>query len=98
MARSAALSPVDAFIRNCTYLDGQQKTELYALKSQQMASGNLAGQHLAAFDKQQHAAFLNQMLYLDTKFFMTPLNSTYNDQSSIASVCDVRVPNLYQYV
>src|SRR6266446_6193043 len=76
MARSAALSPVEAFIRNGTYLDGQQKTELYVLKSQQMASGNPAGQHLAAFDKVRHADFLNQMLYLDTKIFMTTLNLT----------------------
>src|SRR5450755_3317715 len=51
MARSAALSPAEAFIRNCTYLDAQQKTDLYALKSQQATSGNPAGQHLAAFDK-----------------------------------------------
>jgi asparagine synthase (glutamine-hydrolysing) len=93
MARSAALSPVDAFIRNCTYLDGQQKTELYALKSQQ-ASRNPAGQHLAAFDKVRHADFLNQMLYLDTKIFMTTLNLTYNDKMSMASSVEVRVPFL----
>jgi asparagine synthase (glutamine-hydrolysing) len=94
MARSAALSPVDAFIRNCTYLDAQQKTELYALKSQQLASGNPAGQHLAAFDKVRHADFLNQMLYLDTKIFMTTLNLTYNDKMSMASSVEVRVPFL----
>jgi asparagine synthase (glutamine-hydrolysing) len=94
MARSAALSPVDAFIRNCTYLDGQQKTELYALNSQQMVSGNPASQHLAAFDKVRHADFLNQMLYLDTKIFMTTLNLTYNDKMSMASSVEVRVPFL----
>jgi asparagine synthase (glutamine-hydrolysing) len=93
MARSAALSSVDAFIRNCTYLDGRQKTELYALKSQ-LASGNPAGQHLAAFDKVRHADFLNQMLYLDTKIFMTTLNLTYNDKMSMASSVEVRVPFL----
>jgi asparagine synthase (glutamine-hydrolysing) len=94
MARSAALSPVDAFIRNCTYLDAQQKTELYALKSQQLASGNPAAQHLAAFDKVRDAEFLNQMLYLDTKIFMTTLNLTYNDKMSMASSVEVRVPFL----
>src|ERR1700691_1871015 len=31
MARSAALSPVEAFIRNCTYLDAEQRANLYAL-------------------------------------------------------------------
>ncbi|TLY30713.1 MAG: asparagine synthase, partial [Ignavibacteria bacterium] len=94
MARSAALSPVDAFIRNCTYLDAREKTELYALKSQQMVSGNPASQHLAAFDKVRHADFLNQMLYLDTKIFMTTLNLTYNDKMSMASSVEVRVPFL----
>jgi asparagine synthase (glutamine-hydrolysing) len=94
MARSAALSPVEAFIRNCTYLDAQQKTELYALKSRQPASGNPAGRHLAAFDKVRHADFLNQMLYLDTKIFMTTLNLTYNDKMSMASSVEVRVPFL----
>src|SRR6266446_5019824 len=93
MARSAALSPVEAFIRNCTYLDGQQKTELYALKSQ-LATGNPAGQHLAAFDRVRQADFLNQMLYLDTKIFMTTLNLTYNDKMSMASSVEVRVPFL----
>ncbi|MGD0792916.1 MAG: asparagine synthase (glutamine-hydrolyzing) [Terriglobales bacterium] len=94
MARSAALSPREAFIRNCTYLDAQQRTDLYALKSQQPASGNSAGQHLAAFDKVRHADFLNQMLYLDTKIFMPTLNLTYNDKMSMASSVEVRVPFL----
>jgi asparagine synthase (glutamine-hydrolysing) len=93
MARSAAFSPAEAFIRNCTYLDAQQKTDLFALESQQ-ASGNPASQHLAAFDKVQHADFLNQMLYLDTKIFMTSLNLTYNDKMSMASSVEVRVPFL----
>jgi asparagine synthase (glutamine-hydrolysing) len=94
MARSAALSPPEAFIRNCTYLDAQQRIDLYALKSQQAASGNSAGQHLAAFDKVRHADFLNQMLYLDTKIFMATLNLTYNDKMSMASSVEVRVPFL----
>src|ERR1700687_3419560 len=94
MARSAALSPVEAFIRNCTYLDARQKAELYALKSRQLASGNSASQHLAAFDKVRHADFLNQMLYLDTKIFMATLNLTYNDKMSMASSVEVRVPFL----
>jgi len=100
MARSAALSPAEAFIRNCTYLDSQQKTGLYALKSQQFAGGspNADDQHLAAFDKVRHADFLNQMLYLDTKIFMTTLNLTYNDKMSMASSVEVRVPFLDRHL
>jgi asparagine synthase (glutamine-hydrolysing) len=94
MVRSAALSPAEAFIRNCTYLDAQHRTNLYAPESQPLAMGNPAGQHLAAFDKVRHADFLNQMLYLDTKIFMPTLNLTYNDKMSMASSVEVRVPFL----
>src|ERR1700722_4689369 len=94
MARSAALSPADAFIRNCTYFDAEQKKDLYTPKSRQLASGSSASQHHAAFGKVQHANFLNQMLYLDTKIFMTSLNLTYNDKMSMASSVEVRVPFL----
>ncbi|MGA9495603.1 MAG: asparagine synthase (glutamine-hydrolyzing) [Terriglobales bacterium] len=95
MARSAALSPAQAFIRNCTYFDAQQKTDLYVRESQP-ANGNPRSddRHRAAFDKVQHANFLNQMLYLDTKIFMTTLNLTYNDKMSMASSVEVRVPFL----
>jgi asparagine synthase (glutamine-hydrolysing) len=100
MARSAALSPTEAFIRNCMYLDAQQKTDLYAPKSQRSASGNpnAGDQHLAAFSKVRHADFLNQMLYLDTKIFMTSLNLTYNDKMSMASSVEVRVPFLDRHL
>jgi asparagine synthase (glutamine-hydrolysing) len=94
MARSAALSPVEAFIRNCTYLDGQQKAALYSRPSPHQSGSNSASQHLAAFGKVEHADFLNQMLYLDTKIFMTTLNLTYNDKMSMASSVEVRVPFL----
>jgi asparagine synthase (glutamine-hydrolysing) len=92
MARSAALSPAEAFIRNCTYFDAQQKTDLYAQPP--ATNGNPAKQHLAAFDTVKHSSFLNQMLYLDTKIFMASLNLTYNDKMSMASSVEVRVPFL----
>jgi len=91
MARSAALDPVEAFIRNGTYLDQQQRTELY---SDVTPSRDPAARHRAAFGRVSHADFLNQMLYLDTKIFMTTLNLTYNDKMSMASSVEVRVPFL----
>jgi asparagine synthase (glutamine-hydrolysing) len=94
MARSAALTPAEAFIRNCTYFDSQQRAALYASQSETGRSSNSAREHLAAFDKVRHADFLNQMLYLDTKIFMTTLNLTYNDKMSMASSVEVRVPFL----
>lgn len=102
MARSAALSPAEAFVRNCTYLDARQKNELYAAEfSSELSSAigdafafDPAARHLAAFDRVQHADFFNQMLYLDTKIFMPTLNLTYNDKMSMASSAEVRVPFL----
>ncbi|MFZ0686520.1 MAG: asparagine synthase (glutamine-hydrolyzing) [Terriglobales bacterium] len=94
MARSAGLSPAEAFIRNCTYLDAQQKAHLYERGALLFRAGGSSVPHLAAFDKVRHADFLNQMLYLDTKMFMTTLNLTYNDKMSMASSVEVRVPFL----
>lgn len=51
-------------------------------------------EHVAAFERVRHADFLHQMLYLDTKIFMTSLNLTYNDKMSMASSVEVRVPFL----
>jgi asparagine synthase (glutamine-hydrolysing) len=94
MARSAALNPSEAFIRNGTYLDAQQKSDLYAPAAQRRSNEKCVSQHQAAFDKVRHADFLNQMLYLDTKIFMPTLNLTYNDKMSMASSVEVRVPFL----
>src|SRR5882672_2318454 len=93
MARSAGLNPAEAFIRNGTYLDTQQRAALYSSEDEPVR-GNPAREHLAAFDRMKHADFLNQMLYLDTKIFMTTLNLTYNDKMSMASSVEVRVPFL----
>ena len=95
MARSASLLQEDRFIANCTYLDAQQKMALYAPEAQMQAhSFDPAIRHRAGFDSVRHAHFLNQMLYLDTKIFMTSLNLTYNDKMSMASSVEVRVPFL----
>jgi asparagine synthase (glutamine-hydrolysing) len=94
MARSAALSPSEAFIRNCTYLDLHQKSDLYSSELQSLAGVDASGRHQSTFARVGHADFLNQMLYLDSKIFMTTLNLTYNDKMSMASSVEVRVPFL----
>ncbi|HEX3352485.1 MAG TPA: asparagine synthase (glutamine-hydrolyzing) [Terriglobales bacterium] len=95
MARSAKLSSTDRFVMNSTYLDEQQKFALYspALWGDILGS-NPAVRHHAAFAEVHSADFLNQMLYLDTKIFMTSLNLNYNDKMSMASSVEVRVPFL----
>jgi asparagine synthase (glutamine-hydrolysing) len=94
MARSAALNPMDRFIANCTYLDDGQKSVLYTGDFAAEASSDASCQHRAAFERVHDADFLHQMLYLDTKIFMTSLNLTYNDKMSMASSVEVRVPFL----
>jgi asparagine synthase (glutamine-hydrolysing) len=95
MARSASLKPEDSFIRNCTYLDADQKMSLYTAQVQdQLRASDPAIRHCSSFDAVRDADFLNQMLYLDTKIFMVSLNLNYNDKMSMASSVEVRVPFL----
>ena len=94
MARSASLGPIDRFIANCTYLDDDQKSGIYSSEFSAASASDPAGQHRAAFERVHDADFLHQMLYLDTKIFMTSLNLTYNDKMSMASSVEVRVPFL----
>ncbi len=95
MARSASLSPVERFMMNCTYLDGDQKSALYSTAFKgEIAGCDPAARHRAGFEQVGDSDFLNQMLYLDTKIFMASLNLTYNDKMSMASSVEVRVPFL----
>ena len=95
MARSGSLAPEEQFIRNCTYLDDVQKTSLYAAEvCDQLRLSDPAVRHHSSFETVRESDFLNQMLYLDTKIFMTSLNLNYNDKMSMASSVEVRVPFL----
>jgi asparagine synthase (glutamine-hydrolysing) len=95
MLRSAALPKQERFIRNCTYLDGGQRSGLYREELRNEIDTNLSNcAHEKAYEQVGDADFLNQMLYLDTKIFMTSLNLTYNDKMSMACSVEVRVPFL----
>lgn len=95
MLRSAALPARERFVGNCTYLDAAQRMNLYS-QDMRMAVTDYEARcdHAAAFEKISHADFLNQMLYLDTKIFMTSLNLNYNDKMSMACSVEARVPFL----
>ncbi|MDQ3701809.1 MAG: asparagine synthase (glutamine-hydrolyzing) [Chloroflexota bacterium] len=95
MARSASLAPMESFLMNSTYLDAAETTRLYRLEvARAIGALDPWEQHRAHFARVDHAAFLNQMLYVDTKTFMASLNLTYNDKMSMASSVEVRVPFL----
>ena len=102
LARSAFLSAEEAFIRNGSYLDGKQKIDLYIPALGWMNDLDPAARHQSMFSKIGHAAFLNQMLYVDAKLFMASLNLNYADKMSMASSVEVRVPFLnrefYEFV
>jgi asparagine synthase (glutamine-hydrolysing) len=95
MLRSAGLPPQERFIQNCTYFDSTQRAGLYTrgLRSD-ITRSDAGAAHQSAFTDVSHADFLNQMLYLDSKIFMTSLNLTYNDKMSMACSVEVRVPFL----
>jgi asparagine synthase (glutamine-hydrolysing) len=95
MARSGSLPDVERFLMNCTYMDAKQQEELLVPSiSKAVSSLDPWERHRACFKQVDHADFLNKMLYVDTKIFMTSLNLTYADKMSMASSVEVRVPFL----
>jgi asparagine synthase (glutamine-hydrolysing) len=95
LARSASLSPQQAFLAQSVYCSERLKQ---ALLTPELAVAserhNAMAVHDAYFDRVRDADFVNQMLYVDTKSFMVSLNLTYNDKMSMASSVEVRVPFL----
>jgi len=95
LARSGSLPPEDGFITHFVYLSDDQKQRLYSADLRDATRPfDPWSRHRQYFDRVTHADFLNQMLYVDTKAFMTSLNLTYNDKMSMASSVEVRVPFL----
>lgn len=95
MVRSASLPARERFIQHGVYLTEEDKRQLYSLSFRDAAlDGDPRDRHLEYFRNVQHADFLNQMLYVDTKTFLVSLNLTYNDKMSMANSVEVRVPFL----
>lgn len=97
MARSASMSPQDAFLMNATYLNAEEKNSLYSEDlAERLGNINSWEHHQSHFRSVAHADFLNQMLYLDVKTFMVSLNLNYTDKTSMAASIEARVPFLDQ--
>jgi asparagine synthase (glutamine-hydrolysing) len=95
LARSASLSPQQAFLAQSVYCSERLKESLLVPElARELAGHDAMAVHDAHFGRVKDADFLNQMLYVDTKAFMTSLNLTYNDKMSMASSVEVRVPFL----
>ena len=78
------------------HLSGRRAEEFAVCASvgREILGSDPAARHRESFAQVEGSDFLNQMLYLDTKIFMTSLNLTYNDKMSMASSVEVRVPFL----
>ena len=95
MARAGSLSAEDRFLMDSTYFSEADKSNLYSPALRELtATFDPWSQHRKYFESVKHADFLNQMLYVDAKAFMTSLNLTYNDKMSMAASVEVRVPFL----
>src|SRR5262249_22669706 len=95
MARGGSLSARDRFLMDSSYFSESDKVSLYTpTLRNEVATFDAWSQHLEYFDCVKKSDFLNQMLYVDTKAFMTSLNLTYNDKMGMASSVEVRVPFL----
>jgi asparagine synthase (glutamine-hydrolysing) len=95
MVRSGSFEPRERFVTDSIYQSDQQKFRFYSDETKAKIGGfDARDKHFSYFDAVDDADFLNQMLYLDTKVFMTSLNLNYNDKMSMASSMEVRVPFL----
>jgi asparagine synthase (glutamine-hydrolysing) len=93
--KSASLDARLQIVMDATYLDAGEKETLYLSSLRDRAEGfHPAVRHMECFEKVREAAWLNQLLYLDTKIFMPTLNLAYNDKMSMAVSAEVRVPFL----
>ncbi len=97
LVQNGSLAPRDRFIQNGVQMAADGWDDLYTDDVREMihASGWDPGvQHQACFDRVSDADFLNQMLYVDSKLYLTSLNCTYNDKMSMAASVETRVPFL----
>ena len=95
MVRSGSMPPRERFLHNSCYLDASQLRELctddFLSNVRRLEPFR---EHDNYFRNVQHADFLDQMLYVDTKTFMVSLNLMVADKTSMASSVETRVPFL----
>jgi asparagine synthase (glutamine-hydrolysing) len=92
-ARSAALGFQDRYLGFGTYFTEQMKERLFTPELLRDRNGmDPYREHRRYFAKVQHAAPLNQLLYVDLKTFLPCLNLAYTDKTSMAANLEVRVP------
>ena len=94
-ARSAALDFENRYLGYGTYFTDSAKAELYTPEMEERVAGLDAYYlHRRYFERVEHAAPLNRLLYVDMKTFLPCLNLDTTDKTSMAANLEVRVPFL----
>ena len=94
-ARSAALDFQERYLGFETYFTDEMKSRLYTDELRESMRGlDAYATHRDYFARAQHAAPLNQLLYVDLKTFLPCLNLMTTDKTSMAANLEVRVPFL----
>jgi len=94
-ARSAALEFQERYLGFETYFTDEMKSRLYTDELRDSTRGlDAYAAHRGYFAHAQHAAPLNQLLYVDLKTFLPCLNLMTTDKTSMAANLEVRVPFL----
>ncbi len=89
------LEPESRYVFYRSYYTDSQELALYTPGLSEILQGERAGdRHLSYFSSIPDAHFLNRMLYVDVKTFLTELNLTYGDKLSSAASVELRVPFL----
>ncbi|HSB96432.1 MAG TPA: asparagine synthase (glutamine-hydrolyzing), partial [Spongiibacteraceae bacterium] len=92
----AGSSPIDRLISYFFWIKPQQSLELFhpAIRAQLAGAEIAAPLYATLADGVAGSDPLNQMLYLEQKYFLIDLNFNYTDKTSMAAGVEVRVPFL----
>jgi asparagine synthase (glutamine-hydrolysing) len=89
------IDPEHRYVFYRSYYTDQEQFAMYTPELRVALLGAVAGdRHLTHFQAVPDADFLDRMLYVDVKTFLTELNLTYCDKLSSAASVEVRVPFL----
>jgi asparagine synthase (glutamine-hydrolysing) len=92
--RSAALPPLDAFIRGFGYYTADELAELLVAPFDPRRIDEIYAvrRYHEVGERVKGLPILDQMTYLDTKLFLSGLNLAYTDKASMAASIETRPP------
>lgn len=95
LAKSIAMSPMDAYMKMLTYFGPEEQRKLFSKDFyDEYHSEDLYQYHRQYTDQTVGRPLLDRMQHLDFKTFLPCLNLAYTDKMSMAASIEVRVPFL----